>query len=82
MGLRLRGDEIGAAFIYTFAASIIFLFIFDVRDVYLDPLVTYNTFMYEILVETLIIVVSIYIWSVVVGNAYNLGASSQRPEGG
>ena len=82
MGLILRGEEISAAFIYTFAASIIFLFIFDVRDVYLDPLVTYNTFMYEILVETLIIVVSIYIWSVVVGNAYNLGASSQRPEGG
>ena len=65
MGLRLRGDEINAAFIYTFAASIIFLFIFDVRDVYLDPLVTYNTFMYEILVETLIVVVSIYMWSVV-----------------
>ena len=82
MGLRLRGDEIGAAFMYTFAAAIIFLFIFDVRDVYLDPLVTYNTFMYEVLVETLIIVVSIYIWSVVVGNLYNLGSSSQRPEGG
>ena len=82
MGLRLRGDEIGAAFMYTFAAAIIFLFIFDVRDVYLDPLVTYNTFMYEALVETLIIVVSIYIWSVVVGNLYNLGSSSQRPEGG
>ena len=82
MGLRLRGDEISAAFIYTFAATIIFLFIFDVRDVYLDPLVTYNTFMYEILVETLIIVVSIYMWSVVAGNLYNLGSSSQRPEGG
>ena len=82
MGLRLRGEEISAAFIYTFAATIIFLFIFDVRDVYLDPLVTYNTFMYEILVETLIIVVSIYMWSVVAGNLYNLRSSSQRPEGG
>ena len=82
MGLRLRGDEISAAYMYTFAATMIFLFIFDVSEVYLDPLVTYNTFMYEILVETLIVVVSIYIWSVFVVNAYNLGSSSQRPEGG
>ena len=81
MQLRLRG-EIESAFRYTLGTSIIFLFVFDVRDIYLDPLVTYNTFMYEALIETLIIVVSIYMWSVVAGNLYNLGASSQRPEGG
>lgn len=47
MGLRLRGDEISAAYMYTFAATMVFLFIFDVSEVYLDPLVTYDTFMYE-----------------------------------
>ena len=82
MGLRLRGDKISAAFIYTFAASIIFLFIFDVRDVYLDPLVTYNTSMYEVLVEGLIIVVGVYIWAVAVGNAHNFLTSLRRPESG
>ena len=82
MGLRLRGDEINAAFIYTFAATMIFLFIFDVSEVYLDPLVTYNTSMYEVLVEALIIVVGVYIWAVAVGNAHNFVTSSQRPEGG
>jgi len=81
MQLRLRG-EIESAFRYTLGASIIFLFIFDVRDVYLDPLVTYNTFMYEVLVEALIIVVGVYIWAVAVGNAHNFMTSSQRPEGG
>ena len=59
MQLRLRG-EIEFAFRYTLATSIIFLFIFDVRDVYLDPLVTYNTSMYEVVVEALIIVVGVY----------------------
>ena len=67
---------------YTFAATMIFLFIFDVSEVYLDPLVTYETFVYEVLVETLIVVVSIYVWSVVVVNTYNLGSSSQRPKSG
>ena len=81
MQLRLRG-EIESAFRYTLAASIIFLFIFNVRDVYLDPLVTYNTSMYEVLVEGLIIVVGVYIWAVAVGNAHNFLTSSQRPEGG
>ena len=82
MGLRLRGEEIYAAFIYTFAATIIFLFIFDVHEAYLDPLVGDGSFIYSTLVETLIIVVSVYIWSVVVGNAYNFGAASYRTEGG
>jgi len=82
MGLRLRGDEISTAYMYTFAATMIFLFIFDVSEVYLDPLVTYDTFVYEVLVETLIVVVSIYVWSVVVVNTYNLGSSSQRPKSG
>jgi hypothetical protein len=81
MQLRLRG-EIESAFRYTLAASIIFLFVFDVRDVYLDPLVTYNTSMYEMLVEALIIVAGVYIWAVAVGNAHNFVTSSQRPEGG
>ena len=81
MQLRLRG-EIESAFRYTLGASIIFLFIFDVRDVYLDPLVTYNTSVYEVLVEALIIVVCVYIWAVAIGNASNLVTSSQRPEGG
>ena len=76
MGLRLRGAEIHAAFIYTFAATIIFLFIFDVHDVYIDPLVDDDSFIYSTLVETVIIVVSVYIWSVVAGNMYNFGASS------
>ena len=39
MQLRLKG-EIDSAFRYTFAASMVFLFAFDVRDIYLDPLVT------------------------------------------
>ena len=81
MQLRLRG-EIEYAFRYTLAASMAFLFAFDVRGVYLDPLVTYNTFMYEVLVEALIIVVGVYIWAVAVGNAHNFMTSSQRPEGG
>ncbi|PSP77221.1 hypothetical protein BRD02_13180 [Halobacteriales archaeon QS_8_69_73] len=81
MQLRLRG-EIESAFRYTFATTMVFLFAFDISEVYLDPLVTYNTFVYEVLVETLIVVVSIYVWSVVLGNAYNLTASSRRPEGG
>ena len=81
MQLRLRG-EIESAFRHTLAASIIFLFIFDVRDVYLDPLVTYNISMFEVLVEALIIVVGVYIWAVAVGNAHNFMTSSQRPEGG
>ena len=81
MQLRLKG-EIHSAFRYTLGASIIFLFIFDVRDVYLDPLVTYNTFVYEVLAEALIIFVGVYIWAVAIGNATNLVTSSQRPEGG
>ena len=81
MQLRLRG-EIESAFRYTLAASMVFLFTFDVRDVYLDPLVTYNTSVYEVLVEALIIVVGVYIWAVAVGNAHLLITSSQRPEGG
>ena len=81
MQLRLRG-EIESAFRYTLSASIVFLFAFDVRDVYLDPLVTYNISMYEVLVEALIIVVGVYIWAVAVGNAHNFMTSSQRPEGG
>jgi hypothetical protein len=76
MRLRIRGEEIHAAFVYTLAATIIFLFIFDVNEAYLDPLVADGSFIYGILVKTLIVVVSVYIWSVVVGNAYNLGASS------
>ena len=81
MQLRLRG-EIESAFRYTFAASMVFLFAFDVRDVYLDPLVTYNTSMYEVLVEALIIVVGVHIWAVAIGNATSLVTSSRRPEGG
>jgi hypothetical protein len=81
MQLRLRG-EIESAFRYTLAASMVFLFTFDVRDVYLDPLVTYNTSVYEVLVEALIIVVCVYIWAVAIGNASNLVTSSKRPEGG
>jgi len=81
MQLRLRG-EIESAFRYTLAASMVFLFTFDVRDVYLDPLVTYNTSVYEVLVEALIIVVCVYIWAVAVGNAHLLITSSKRPEGG
>ena len=81
MKLRLKG-EIHSAFRYTFAASMVFLFPFDVRDVYLDPLVTYNTFVYEVLAEALIIFVGVYIWAVAIGNATNLVTSSQRPEGG
>jgi len=81
MGLRLRGEEIHAAFIYTFAATIVFLFIFDVHEAYLDPLIADSSFIYSTLVETLIIVVSVYVWSVVAGNAYNFGASSERTEG-
>ena len=81
MQLRLKG-EIESAFRYTLAASIVFLFTFDVEDVYLDPLVTYNTSMYEVLIEALIIVVCVYIWAVAIGNAANLVKSSQRPEGG
>ena len=76
MGLILRGEEINAAFIYTLAATIMFLFVFDVNEAYLDPLVADASFIYSTLVKTLIVVVSVYIWSVVVGNAYNLGASS------
>ena len=79
--MRLKG-EIESAFRYTLAASIVFLFTFDVEDVYLDPLVTYNTSMYEVLVEALIIVVCVYIWAVAIGNAANLVKSSQRPGGG
>ena len=82
MGLRLRGDEISAAYMYTFAATMVFLFIFDVSEVYLDPLVTYNTSVYEILVEALIIVVGVYIWAVAVGNAHNFLTSLRRPESG
>ena len=81
MQLRLRG-EIESAFRYTLAASMVFLFAFDVRDVYLDPLVTYNTSMYEVLVEALIIVVGVYIWAVAVGNAHNFLTSLRRPESG
>ena len=81
MQLRLRG-EIESAFRYTLGASIIFLFIFNVRDVYLDPLVTYNTSMYEVLVEALIIVVGVYIWAVAIGNAHNFLTSLRRPESG
>jgi len=81
MQLRLRG-EIESAFRYTFATTMLFLFVFNVSEVYLDPLVTYNTFMYEILVETLVIIVSIYVWSVVLGNAHNFMTSSQHPKGG
>ena len=81
MQLSLKG-EIDSAFRYTFAAAMVFLFAFDVRDVYLDPLVTYNTSVYEVLVEALIIVVGVYIWAVAIGNASNLVASSQHPEGG
>ena len=76
MGLRLRGEEIHAAFIYTFGATIVFLFVFDVHEAYLDPLVADGSFIVSTLVETVIIVVSVYIWSVVAGNAYNFGASS------
>ena len=81
MQLRLRG-EIESAFRYTLAASMVFLFAFDVRDVYLDPLVTYNTSVYEVLVEALIIVAGVYIWAVAIGNARNFVTSSQHPEGG
>ena len=67
---------------YTFAATMVFLFIFDVSEVYLDPLVTYNTSVYEVLVEALIIVVGVYIWAVAVGNTHNFLTSLRRPESG
>ena len=82
MSLKFRGEKIGTAFGYTFAATIIFLFIFDMNEVYLDPLVNDGSFIYGTLVKTLIIIVSVYILSVAVGNAHNLVTSSQRPEGG
>jgi hypothetical protein len=52
------------------------------NEVYLDPLVNDGSFIYGTLVKTLIIIVSVYILSVAVGNAHNLVTSSQRPEGG
>ena len=76
MGLRFRGEEIHAAFIYTFGATIVFLFVFDVHEAYLDPLVADGSFIYSTLVKTLVVIVSAYILSVVVGNVYGLASSS------
>ena len=76
MGLKLRGEKIGTAFGFVFAFMIIFLFLFDMNEVYLDPLVAEGSFIYSTLVKTLIVIVTVYILSVVVGNAYGLVASS------
>jgi hypothetical protein len=76
MGLKLRGEKIGTAFGFVFALVIVFLFLFDMNDVYLDPLVAEGSFIYSALVKTLIVIVTVYILSVVVGNAYDLVASS------
>jgi len=76
MGLKLRGEKIGTAFGFVFALVIVFLFLFDMNEVYLDPLVAEGSFIYSALVKTLIVIVTVYILSVVVGNAYDLVASS------
>ena len=76
MGLNLRGEKIGTAFGFVFALVIIFLFLFDMNEVYLDPHVAEGSFIYSALVKTLIVIVTVYILFVVVGNAYDLVASS------
>jgi uncharacterized membrane protein len=76
MGLNLRGEKVGTAFGFIFAVMMIVLFVFDMNEVYLDPLVADGSFIYSTLVKTLVGIVSVYILSVVVGNAYDLVASS------